>query len=98
MHLFGVLLPVYWLTLEHCLAPLIPIFALGSIAMGAGTRIVIDIVIAGLLWLIASLNFKRRGATLAAVSGTAVDSIAGVCCVLSGPAPQQACERRSAQR
>jgi hypothetical protein len=85
MHLFSVLLPIYWLTRDRRLAVLIPVFALGSIAMGAGTRIVIDSVVAGLLWLIASLNFKRRGATVAAVSGIAVAVLAGIAAVFLDP-------------
>jgi hypothetical protein len=85
MHLFGVLLPVHWLTRDRRLAALIPVFAFGSIAMGAGTRIVIDVVVAGLLWLIASLNFKRRGATVAAVSGIAVAILAGIAAIFLDP-------------
>jgi hypothetical protein len=85
MHLFGVLLPVYWLTRDRRLVVLIPVFAFGSIAMGAGTRIIIDVVVAGLLWLIASLNFKRRGTTLTAVSGIAVAALAGIAAVFLDP-------------
>lgn len=53
--------------------------------MGAGARIVIDVVVAGLLWLITSLNFKRRGAMLAAVSGIAFAALAGIAAVFLDP-------------
>ena len=85
MHLFGVLLPVYWLTKDRRLAVLIPVFAIGSILMGAGTRIFIDSVVASILWLIASVNFKRRGATIGVVAGLGAASVAAVVAVFLDP-------------
>lgn len=85
MHLFGVLLPVYWLTKDRRVAVVIPVFAIGSILMGAGTRIVIDSVVAGILWLIASVNFKRRGATIGVVAGLGAASVAAVVAVFLDP-------------
>lgn len=85
MHLFGVLLPIYWLTRDRRMAVLIPVFAFGSMAMGAGTRIVIDTVVAGVLWLIASINFKRRGATIGAASGIAVAAAGAVAAIFLDP-------------
>jgi hypothetical protein len=85
MHLFGVLLPIYWLTRDRRIAVLIPVFAFGSMAMGAGTRIVIDTVVAGVLWLIASINFKRRGATIGAASGIAVAAAGAVAAIFLDP-------------
>ncbi len=85
MHLYGVLLPVYWLTHDRRLAVLIPVFAAGAILMGAGTRIVIDTVVAVFLWLIASLNFRRRGATIGAVAGVSAVGVAGVAAVFLDP-------------
>lgn len=81
MHLFGVLLPVYWLTKDRRVAVLIPVFAGGAILMGAGTRIVIDSVVAGFLWLMASVNFRRRGATGGVMAGVGAVAAAGVAAV-----------------
>ncbi|MEK0216949.1 hypothetical protein [Bifidobacterium mongoliense] len=85
MHLFGVLLPVQWLTKDRRLAVLIPVFAAGAILMGAGTRIVIDTVVAGVLWLLATVNFRRRGATIAAVAGLSGAAVAAVGAVFLDP-------------
>ncbi|MBW3081191.1 hypothetical protein [Bifidobacterium saguinibicoloris] len=52
MHLFGILLPLHWLmrsrdsVLAQRLCVLIVVFAVGSVAMGSGTRIVLDCLIA----------------------------------------------------
>jgi hypothetical protein len=85
MHLFGVLLPVYWLTRDRRLAILIPVFAFGSIVMGAGTRIVIDTVIAGILWFIAEINFRHRGATSGTLTGVSVAVVGAVTAVMLNP-------------
>lgn len=60
MHLFGVLLPVYWLTRDRRLPVLVGVFAIGSIAMGAGVRIILDCAMAVVLWCIAEVNFRKR--------------------------------------
>lgn len=85
MHLFGVLLPVYWLTRDRRLAVLIPVFACGAITMGAGTRIVVDTVVAGVLWLIADINFRRRGATMAMVGGLSAAAVGALAAVFLDP-------------
>ncbi|MEK0279843.1 hypothetical protein [Bifidobacterium mongoliense] len=85
MHLFGVLLPVYWLTRDRRVAVLVPAFAVGSLLMGAGTRIVIDSVVAGVLWLAASINFRRRGATIGAVAGVGAVAAGAVAAVFLNP-------------
>ena len=46
MHIFGVLLPLFWLTRRKSLALLVLVFAFGSACMGVGVRILIDTVIA----------------------------------------------------
>lgn len=63
MHLFGVLLPVYWLTRRRALAVLITCFAIGSMMMNAGTRIVIDTMVAALACLIIMVPWRRIDAT-----------------------------------
>lgn len=78
MHLFGVLLPVYWLTKDRRIGVLVPVFAIGSILMGAGTRIVLDTVVALLLWLIATINFRSKAATAGFIGGVAALGAAGL--------------------
>lgn len=85
MHLFGVLLPVYWLTRDRRLAVLIPVFACGAITMDAGTRIVVDTVVAGVLWMIADINFRRRGATMAVVGGLSAAAVGAAAAVFLDP-------------
>jgi hypothetical protein len=53
--------------------------------MGAGTRIVIDTVVAGVLWLLATVNFRRRGVTIAAVAGLSGAAVAAVGAVFLDP-------------
>ncbi|MFC5221408.1 hypothetical protein [Bifidobacterium leontopitheci] len=59
MHLYGVLLPVYWLTRDRRLPVLIGVFAAGSLVMGAGVRIVIDTAAAAVLWFVAAFPWGR---------------------------------------
>ncbi|MCH9276183.1 hypothetical protein JS533_007855 [Bifidobacterium amazonense] len=63
MHLFGVLLPVYWLTRDRRVGILVPTFAIAAIAMGSGTRIVLDSIIAAFLWIVGTVNFRSRKVT-----------------------------------
>ncbi|KAB8287244.1 hypothetical protein DSM100688_1819 [Bifidobacterium ramosum] len=72
MHLYGVLLPVYWMTRDCRLAMLIPTFAIGAIAMGSGTRIVIDSVVALFFFMLATVNFRSKRATWGFVGGMSV--------------------------
>ena len=85
MHLFGVLLPVQWVTHDHRLAVLIPVFTVGSILMGSGTRIVIDAVVAGVLWLVVAINFKRVGQSIASIAGIAAVTAGGVAALSFNP-------------
>lgn len=88
MHLFGVLLPLFWLTrprdsvyakrLKH----LIVVFAAGSVAMDAGVRIVLDSLVALIVVIIVELRWsdaaqRRKGALL--LGGMA--AAGAVCCV-----------------
>ncbi|MBT1167167.1 hypothetical protein JS539_10390 [Bifidobacterium simiarum] len=85
MHLFGVLLPCYWVTRDRRLAVLVPVFAVGAIAMGSGTRIIIDSVVALFLWLIASVNFRNRKATWGFIGGMAVIGVGSVGAMFLNP-------------
>jgi len=59
MHLFGVLLPLFWITRRRSLVVVALGFAVGSAAMGVGVRILIDTVVALLLWSITMADWKR---------------------------------------
>jgi hypothetical protein len=72
MHLFGVLLPAYWMTRDRRLPVVIGIFAVGSIAMGAGVRIILDCFVAAILWFVADANFRKRAVRWGTVAGVAV--------------------------
>jgi hypothetical protein len=85
MHLFGVLLPLFWLTHDRRLAVLIPVFAAGAIAMGSGTRIIIDSAVALFLWLISAVNFRNRKATLGFVAGSSAIVAGGLLAVILNP-------------
>lgn len=80
MHLFGVLLPVYWLTRDRRLPVLIGMFAIGSIAMGAGVRIILDCAVAAVLWCIAEANFRKRAVRYGVFGGgvVTVGSLVGI--------------------
>lgn len=66
MHLFGILLPLFWLMRSRDsifavrLQQLIVVFAAGSVLMGSGTRIVLDSLFA--LFLVIILETKWRNA------------------------------------
>ena len=87
MHLFGVLLPLYWLLrrrapdLAYNLAALIITFAIGSVVMGAGTRIVLDSLIVLMLVIVMSTAWRQRETMkrgLLRLSGTIVLGILAV--------------------
>ncbi|KFI49642.1 hypothetical protein [Bifidobacterium biavatii] len=63
MHVFGVLLPVFWLTKDRRIGALVPVFAIVAIAMGSGTRIVLDSIVAAFLWMLGAVNFRSRKVT-----------------------------------
>ena len=77
MHLFGILLPLFWITRRRSLVSLTLAFAIGSAAMGVGVRILIDTVIALLLWLIVAVRWSRVQNALLAIAGFAVVGIGG---------------------
>lgn len=77
MHLFGILLPLFWITRRRSLVLLTLAFAIGSAAMGVGVRILIDTVIALLLWLIVVVRWSRVRNALLAIAGFAVVGIGG---------------------
>lgn len=73
MHIFGVLLPLFWLTRRKSLALLVLVFAFGSAAMGVGVRILLDTIIALLLWAIVEIRWNRaRNVALALCAGGAI--------------------------
>lgn len=72
MHLFGILLPTFWQTKDKRVGVLIPVFSIGAILMNSGTRIILDSIVALLIWLIASVNFRSWKATMAFVTGIAM--------------------------
>jgi hypothetical protein len=85
MHLFGVLLPLFWLTRDRRLAVLIPVFAAGAIVIGSGTRIIIDSAVALFLWLLSAVNFRNRKATLGFVAGSSAIAAGGLLAVILNP-------------
>ena len=78
MHLFGVLLPVYWLTKDKRIGFMVTIFAIGAIVMGSGTRIVLDAVVAAFLWMVASINFRSRTLTASFVGALSLMAAGGI--------------------
>lgn len=83
MHVFGVLLPVFWLTRDRRIGVLVPVFAIGAIVMGSGTRIVIDSVVAAVLWIISDVTFRSRRITLGIVAALSVLIAGGASAVIS---------------
>lgn len=77
MHLFGILLPLFWITRRRSLALLTMVFALGPAVMGVGVRILIDTVVALLLWLIVEVRWSRMRNVLPAVIGLGVVGVGG---------------------
>ncbi|PWG64446.1 hypothetical protein [Bifidobacterium callitrichidarum] len=89
MHLFGVLLPLFWLirprdsVYAKRLKHLIMAFAAGSVAIGAGVRIVLDSLVALIVVIIVELRWsdaaqRRKGTLLLGVMAAA----GAVCCVV----------------
>lgn len=85
MHLFGVLLPVFWLTRDRRIGVLVPVFAIAAIAMGAGTRIVLDSIVAAILWMISAVNFRSRRLTAGFVGALSLMAGGGVSALLFNP-------------
>lgn len=77
MHVFGVLMPLCWLTKRKGIAVLTLVYAFGAAAMGAGVRILIDSVIALVLWLIVIVNFRKIRNIAIALVGVAIVGAGG---------------------
>lgn len=85
MHLFGVLLPLFWLTRDRRLAVLIAVFAAAAIAMGSGTRIIIDSVLALFLWMLSAVRFRNRKATWGFLAGSCAIAAGALSAVILEP-------------
>lgn len=74
MHLYGVLLPMIWMVRRRDrkraarLRVLVAVFAIGSVAMGAGVRIILDSIIAVVIVIIESADWKSWRGRLSAVA------------------------------
>lgn len=82
MHIFGVLLPLFWLTRRKSLALLVLVFAFGSACMGVGVRILIDTVIALLLWAVIEIRWNRARNIIAAFAGIGAIGVSGTLALL----------------
>lgn len=89
MHLYSVLLPMFWLTRDRRLPVLIAIFAVGALAMGSGARIAVDSAVALVLVAVMMVRWRRLArnprALAGAVAGLAAAAVAGAAVVLSQP-------------
>ncbi|NEG95338.1 hypothetical protein GFD17_00905 [Bifidobacterium sp. SMB2] len=75
VHLFGILMPSYWLTRDKRLPWLILGFAGGAIAMQSGRRIIIDTVVCMVIWFVATFRFQRTKRSIAATIGAGATAI-----------------------
>lgn len=82
MHIFGILLPLFWLTRRKSLELLVLVFAFGSACMGVGVRILIDTVIALLLWAVIEIRWNRARNIIAAFVGIGAIGIGGTLALL----------------
>lgn len=85
MHVFGVLMPLYWFTKRRQVAILTLSYAFGAAVMGVGVRILIDTVVALLLWLIVAENFHRLRDIIITIAGLGVIGIGGSAVMLRNP-------------
>lgn len=86
MHLFGVLLPMFWVTRDRRLPVLVAVFAIGALAMGSGARIAVDTAAAGLLWAVAACPWRRVWRDLrlrVAACGAAVAAVGAAALVVA---------------
>jgi len=73
MHLYGVLLPMIWMVRGRDrkraarLRVLVAVFAIGSVAMGAGVRIILDSIIAVVIVIIESADWESWRGRLSAI-------------------------------
>ena len=81
MHLFGVLLPLFWLVRRRDrafaarLRDLIIVFSVGAVAMQAGTRIILDILVALVIVIVLETKWRdaaQRMRGMLALIGTAL--------------------------
>lgn len=59
MHLFGILLPIYFYTRNKNIIKLIIMFSISSIIFGSGVRVLLDILVVTSILLISKINFKN---------------------------------------
>ena len=83
MHLFGVLMPLHWLTRRKDMAVLTLVYAAGAAAMGVGVRILIDTFIALALWVVVTVDFRRVRNVVLGVVGVAVVGAGGSAVMLT---------------
>lgn len=97
MHIFGILLPLYWLSRDRRLIVLIITFAVGSIVMGAGVRVLLDTIVALILSIIVFIPWKKIRRSPRMVWGTAVISIiliaGSIAAMLTSPRVQSVLHR-----
>lgn len=60
MHLFGILLPLYWLSRRKDLLFIIGLFCIEAIAFNSGVRVIIDIVVIAMIYFIYLLIVHKR--------------------------------------
>lgn len=82
MHLFGVLMPICWLTKRKDVLVLILVYAFGAAAMGAGVRILIDTVVAFVLWIAVVVDFRHKRNRAIAAAGFAAVCVGGAVVLL----------------
>lgn len=83
MHLFGLLLPLFWISRDRRLIALVVVFAAGSLAMGAGVRIVLDTVVAGALFAVAEIPWGRLWARMLRDRRLLAGSVLGLAALVS---------------
>ena len=89
MHLFGILLPLMWLMrgrdsiLARRLRTLIVVFSLGSIAMGAGVRIILDALVALIVVIVEGTRWRDSGERRRGIMRLAGAAVLGVLSVLA---------------
>lgn len=59
MHLFGILLPIYFYARDKKIIKLIILFSISSIIFGSGVRVLLDILIVTSILVLAKINFRN---------------------------------------
>ncbi|MBT1179936.1 hypothetical protein [Bifidobacterium vespertilionis] len=84
MHLFGVLLPLYWIARKRRVLALILTYAVGSIVMGSGVRILLDCIIAALTSCIVLTDWHTlKSRIVATVSSLSAATLLVIVCVFN---------------